>query len=170
MTVELIVLDHFKRTFGHLVNMLRLEKIFKMFRVITIEKSHQTTRFRHYHTQQADKQPVSNKPVAIMCNFNTLTFTQTNFFPNSFSNDSTSIDSFLTIFETLLQTAFRKILINASNGRRKFSNDFVNASNAREKISNDFLNATNAQLKFSNGYSNVSNDFSIRLNGYQTDT
>ena len=110
MTVELIVLDHFKRTFGHLVNMLRLEKIFKMFRVITIEKSHQTTRFRHYHTQQADKQPVSNKPVAIMCNFNTLTFTQTNFFPNSFSNDSTSIDSFLTIFETLLQTAFRKIL------------------------------------------------------------
>lgn len=110
MTVELIVLDHFKRTFGHLVNMLRLEKIFKMFRVITIEKSHQTTRFRHYHTQQADKQPVSNEPVAIMCNFNTLTFTQTNFFPNSFSNDSTSIDSFLTIFETLLQTAFRKIL------------------------------------------------------------
>ena len=110
MTVELIVLDHFKRTFGHLVNMLRLEKIFKMFRVITIEKSHQTTRFRHYHTQQADKQPVSNQPVAIMCNFNTLTFTQTNFFPNSFSNDSTSIDSFLTIFETLLQTAFQKIL------------------------------------------------------------
>lgn len=103
MTVELVVLDHFKRTFGHLVNTLRLEKIFKMFRVIT-------TRFRHYHTQQADKQPVSNEPVAIMCNFNTLTFTQTNFFPNSFSNDSTSIDSFLTIFETLLQTAFRKIL------------------------------------------------------------
>ena len=34
-----------------------------MFRVITIEKSHQTTRFRRYHTQQADKQPVSNEPV-----------------------------------------------------------------------------------------------------------
>ena len=53
-----------KWTFGHLVNKLRLEKIFKMFRVITIEKLHQTTRFRRHHTLQADKQPVSNEPVA----------------------------------------------------------------------------------------------------------
>ena len=80
-----------------------------MFRVITIKKLHQTTRFRRYHTQQANKQRVSNEPVAINVEL-TLTFTQPNVFPNSFSNDSTSIDSFLTIFGTLLQTAFRKIL------------------------------------------------------------
>ena len=64
MTVELIALQHFKQTFGHLVNKLRLEKIFKMFRAITIEKSHQTTCFRCHHTLQVDKQPVSNEPVA----------------------------------------------------------------------------------------------------------
>ena len=144
-----------------------------MFRVIRTEKSHQTIRFRFHLTLQVDKQPVSNEPVATY----TLTFTQTNFFPNSFSNDSTSIDIFLMIFGVLLkknlQTAFRNILtifFNASNGRQKFSNDLVNASNTQEKISNDFLNASNAQLKFSNSYSNVSNDFPICLNGYQTDT
>ena len=105
-----------------------------------------------------------------------LTFTQTNFFPNSFSNDSTSIDSFLTILERFLKKSsnsfpkYSNDFLNASKGQRKFSNNLVNASNTREKISNDFLNAPNAQLKFSNGYSNVSNDFSNHLNGYQTDT
>ena len=90
----------------------------------------------------------------------TLTFIQTNIFLNSFSNDSPSIDSFLTInfLERFLKKSsngfpkYSNDFLNASNGWQKFSNDLVNASNAREKISNDFLNASNAQLKFSNGY------------------
>ena len=48
-----------------------------MFRVETIEKSHETTRFRHYHTQQADKQPVSNEPLATskcLCSLKLISF------------------------------------------------------------------------------------------------
>ena len=52
-----------------------------MFRVITIEKSHQTTRFRFHLTLQADKQPVGNEPVATYANLRSpkLTFFQTLF-------------------------------------------------------------------------------------------
>ena len=69
-----------KRTFGHLVNKLRLEKIFKMFRIITIEESHQTTSFRRHDTLQADKQPVSNEPVATYASVHSILFFSALFF------------------------------------------------------------------------------------------
>ena len=143
-----------------------------MFRVITIEKSHQTTSFRRHHTLQADKQPVSNEPVATYAYVHSNLFSSELFFRMIRPAQIVS-SRFLERFLKKSSNGFPKYsnyFLNASNGRRKFSNHFVNASNAWEKIFNNFLNASNAQLKFSNSYSNVSDNFYIRLNGYQANT